>query len=158
MPRKEVTATDDCDPEPVVMCDPPSGSTFKAGTTTVTCTATDASGNESTSTFDVTVEADDVAPEIQCPEDILVTCVETDSAMVDFEVAAVDGCDEAPVVVTEPASGSYFPVGTTTVTATATDVNGSTSEFSACRAFESDAIFVDGFESGDTSAWTTTEP
>jgi hypothetical protein len=44
------------------------------------------------------------------------------------------------------------------VTATATDVNGSTSEFSACRAFESDAIFVDGFESGDTSAWTTTEP
>ena len=74
--------TDDCDEAPMVVCEPASGSTFKGGTTTVTCTATDASGNVSTATFDVTVEVDDVAPEITCPEDILVECVETDSAMV----------------------------------------------------------------------------
>lgn len=48
------TATDDCDPAPVVVCTPPSGSGFPVGTTTVTCTATDASGNQSTCEFSVT--------------------------------------------------------------------------------------------------------
>jgi hypothetical protein len=50
------TATDNCDPVPTVACTPPSGSAFAAGTTTVTCTATDACGNEATCGFDVTVE------------------------------------------------------------------------------------------------------
>ena len=50
-----VTATDDTDPSPSVTCDPPSGSTLPWGTTTVTCTATDASGNVSTSIFQVSV-------------------------------------------------------------------------------------------------------
>jgi len=53
----EPTATDNCDPAPVVVCDWPSGSTFPAGMTTlVTCTATDACGNDSECSFDVTVE------------------------------------------------------------------------------------------------------
>jgi hypothetical protein len=51
-----VTATDDVDPSPVVVCMPPSGSTFPPGTTVVACTATDASGNRSTCRFPVTVE------------------------------------------------------------------------------------------------------
>src|SRR6266571_2594480 len=50
-----VTATDDTDPSPAVTCDVPSGSTFPVGTTTVTCTATDASGNSSTKSFLVIV-------------------------------------------------------------------------------------------------------
>jgi HYR domain len=51
-----VTATDDIDPAPVVSCTPPSASQFAIGTTTVSCTATDAAGNSSTATFAVTVE------------------------------------------------------------------------------------------------------
>ena len=47
-------ATDNCDPSPSVSCSPASGSGFPVGTTAVTCTATDASGNSSTSTFKVT--------------------------------------------------------------------------------------------------------
>ena len=50
-----VSATDDVDPAPVLSCKPPSGATFPAGTTMVTCTATDASGNSATASFDVTV-------------------------------------------------------------------------------------------------------
>jgi hypothetical protein len=50
-----VTATDDLDPSPLVVCSPPSGSLFLPGTTLVTCTATDASGNESTGQFPVVV-------------------------------------------------------------------------------------------------------
>jgi hypothetical protein len=49
------TATDDTDPSPVVGCDPASGSMFTMGTSTVTCTATDAAGNAASGSFDVTV-------------------------------------------------------------------------------------------------------
>ncbi len=49
------TAVDDVDPGPVVACDPASGSMFPVGATKVTCTATDASGNAASATFDVTV-------------------------------------------------------------------------------------------------------
>jgi Metallo-peptidase family M12B Reprolysin-like/HYR domain len=50
------TATDNVDPSPTVVCVPPSGSTFPIGTTTVTCTATDASGNSSSASFTVHVK------------------------------------------------------------------------------------------------------
>lgn len=50
------TATDNLDdPAPAVSCTPASGSTFAPGTTTVTCSATDASGNTGTSSFTVGV-------------------------------------------------------------------------------------------------------
>lgn len=49
------TATDAVDPNPVVNCAPPSGSTFPVGTIAVTCNATDASGNSATASFSVTV-------------------------------------------------------------------------------------------------------
>jgi len=48
------TATDNC-PGVVVVCSPPSGTCFPVGVTTVTCTATDASGNTATCTFTITV-------------------------------------------------------------------------------------------------------
>ena len=50
-----VTATDEVDSAPDVVCSPPSGSFFPEGTTLVTCTATDASGNQSTCQFPLTV-------------------------------------------------------------------------------------------------------
>jgi hypothetical protein len=49
------TATDLVDSAPKVTCNPASGSLFLVQTTTVTCTATDASGNSSSKTFHVTV-------------------------------------------------------------------------------------------------------
>jgi hypothetical protein len=48
------TVTDNC-PGATFACVPPSGSTLPVGTTTVTCTATDASGNTATCSFSVTV-------------------------------------------------------------------------------------------------------
>jgi hypothetical protein len=50
------SATDDTDPNPTVVCSPSSGGTFPVGTTTVQCTATDASGNSSQGSFNVTVD------------------------------------------------------------------------------------------------------
>jgi hypothetical protein len=48
------TASDNC-PGVTLVCDPQSGSCLAVGTTTVTCTATDASGNTATCSFTVTV-------------------------------------------------------------------------------------------------------
>lgn len=49
-----VSATDNCDPAPVVTSSIASGSGFPLGVTTVTCTAQDSSGNQSTCSFTVT--------------------------------------------------------------------------------------------------------
>jgi hypothetical protein len=50
-----VSASDDRDPSPTVACTPESGSFFPVGSTTVTCTATDHSGNVATGSFVVHV-------------------------------------------------------------------------------------------------------
>lgn len=50
------SASDTWDPAPRVECTPPSGQLFPLGTTTVTCTASDDSGNTATATFRVHVE------------------------------------------------------------------------------------------------------
>jgi RNA polymerase sigma factor (sigma-70 family) len=50
------TATDLVDAAPKVTCNPASGSLFLVQTTTVTCIATDSSGNSSSKSFDVTVK------------------------------------------------------------------------------------------------------
>jgi HYR domain len=49
------SAHDDRDPAPGLTCDPPSGALFAVGATTVTCVATDASGNSATGSFLITV-------------------------------------------------------------------------------------------------------
>ena len=56
------TATDVVDASPTVGCLPASGSTFAPGATTVTCTATDASGNSATATFVVSVGPEAAPP------------------------------------------------------------------------------------------------
>lgn len=107
-----------------------SGSVFAVGTTEVTVTSSDAAGNTSTSSFTVTVN-DVEAPVIADNEDMTVSndpgqC----GALVVFNDTAEDNCNVAEVVAV-PESGSFFEVGTTTVTITATDDAGneSTSSF-----------------------------
>jgi hypothetical protein len=56
------TATDRVDSSPRVSCSPPSGSLFLVQTTTVTCTAADASGNATSKSFHVTVTLVPPAP------------------------------------------------------------------------------------------------
>ena len=51
------TVTDNFPDPPTVVCEPPSGTVFPVGVTTVKCTATDLSGNSAWATFRVTVNA-----------------------------------------------------------------------------------------------------
>ena len=66
-----VSATDNCGVTNLVSS-LASGSTFPVGTTTVTNTATDASGNTSSCTFTVTV-TDNQNPVITCPSNLVLT-------------------------------------------------------------------------------------
>lgn len=76
-----------------VVCSHESGDVFPVGTTTVTCSVTDESGNSVSCSFTVTVN-DNIAPTINCPDDIVVN---SDSdicgAAVEFEVSIDDNCD-----------------------------------------------------------------
>ena len=125
------TATDDRDPAPGVGCDPPSGALFTVGTTTVTCTATDADLNSSSATFDVTVHlTPDTTPPVLSglPSNIALETTDPAGAVVDYSMpTATDDRDPAPGVTCAPPPGALFAVGTTTVTCTATDIDGNSS-------------------------------
>jgi hypothetical protein len=120
------TATDAVDAAPVVACTPSSGSTFALGTTTVTCTATDATGNHASGSFDVVV-GDTAGPDMVLPGTIVAEATGPSGAVVTYAVTTADAVDPAPVIACSPASGSTFPVGTTSVTCTATDAAGNRS-------------------------------
>ncbi len=92
------------------------------GANTVTLTVTDVNGNVSTGTAVVTVE-DHVAPSLVVPASITqLNDPGVCAAVINIGLAtAADNCAIASIVNNAPA---FFPVGTTTVTWTATDVNG----------------------------------
>ncbi|AEV33046.1 HYR domain-containing protein [Owenweeksia hongkongensis DSM 17368] len=98
------------------------GATFPVGNTTVTYTATDSDNNATTVSFVVTV-TDQVAPVVSgVPANITVSAdAGSCDATVSYTMPAVsDNCSGA-VISSSHASGSVFPIGTTTVTFTATD-------------------------------------
>lgn len=102
---------------------------FPVGTTTVIATALNAAGYDSCS-FKVTV-TDNQPPVITCPANITQAndpgqC----GAIVNYTVTASDNCTSSVTVTVQPASGSFFPVGVTTVNATATDASGNTASCS----------------------------
>jgi hypothetical protein len=110
---------------PAVACSPGPGSTFPLGTTTVTCIATDYSGNTSAPvSFHVTVQ-DTIPPALAAPAPVAAEATGPNGAAVSFELpAASDAADPSPAVSCDPAPGATFPLGTTTVTCTARDASG----------------------------------
>src|SRR5712691_8996163 len=129
------TATDNCDTNPTVTGtrsdNQPLNASYPKGTTTITWTATDSSGNSSSCTQTVTVN-DTENPVITCPANITTgndpgQC----SATVNPGTAtATDNCGSTTVTGTrsdnQPLNASY-PKGTTTITWTATDGSGNSS-------------------------------
>ncbi|MCZ7636482.1 MAG: HYR domain-containing protein [Verrucomicrobia bacterium] len=84
--------------------------------------------NNSASVITRVEDVDRQPPALLCPGDREQDAdPELCGARVDFEVSAVDEESAVTLVVT-PGSGSLFPIGTTVVTATATDASGNVSE------------------------------
>jgi len=125
-----LSASDACGTVTNLLSVPAGGSPFPVGVTTVTNTATDDSGNTSQCTFSVTV-LDNQGPAITCPANVVVNAAAGQCASnVSFTVTATDACGAVTNQVSVPPSGSAFPVGVTTVTNTATDASGNTSQCS----------------------------
>jgi gliding motility-associated-like protein len=123
------TATDNCGTVTTTATHAPN-TFFVVGTTTVTYTFTDAANNASTCSFLVTV-IDTINPVISnCPSNISVSNNGTacGNTVTWTAPTAADNCGIASFT-TSYNPGSFFPVGTTTVTYTATDVN---SNISTC--------------------------
>ena len=126
----EPTVTDDCGVESVTSSHD-SGASFPVGDTVVTYTATDVSGNVATANFTITVTDDQLPTIIGGPADISLdnepgSC----SAAADWvEPTAADNCG-IQSLTSDHSATSTFPVGVTTVTYTATDLNGNSTTHS----------------------------
>ncbi|HYY42201.1 MAG TPA: proprotein convertase P-domain-containing protein, partial [Pyrinomonadaceae bacterium] len=154
----------------VVTSSPAAGSFFPVGTTVVNVDATPVGGGaQTTNSFTVKVN-DAQPPAINCPANISTPATNASGALVNFNVTAADNCAGASVVST-PASGATFPMGTTTVNNTATDASGNTSvcsfnvtvtapviisEFRPRGVAGSEDEFVELYNSGTTPVTVTT--
>ncbi|HYE66014.1 MAG TPA: LamG-like jellyroll fold domain-containing protein [Pyrinomonadaceae bacterium] len=95
------------------------------GTTTITYFAMDNMGNvESQKVF--TVKIDKTAPIISCPADQTAFATSSAGAIVSYPAPTATDNNPGVTLQSSPASGSVFPVGTTTVNSVATDAVGNT--------------------------------
>ncbi|HVV14953.1 MAG TPA: HYR domain-containing protein [Candidatus Paceibacterota bacterium] len=135
-------ATDARDGAVAVSCTPPTGSVFAIGTTPVNCSATDAAGNTSSSSFTVTVNPlpDRMAPTLESHDDITVETSDGAGASVTYTApSATDNIDPNPTVECAPASGTLFELGDTEVECVAEDATGNTS---STTSFKVTVVFV----------------
>jgi len=96
---------------------------YNVGTTVVTWTVTDVNGNTATCTQNVTV-VDNQNPTITCPASVTVNADNGACAATGVSLGTPTTGDNCGVASTTNNAPSSFPVGTTTVTWTVTDVNG----------------------------------
>jgi hypothetical protein len=97
---------------------------YPMGKTTITWTATDASGNMNTATQTITV-LDNTPPTLSVPVNLTVNATMPSGAVVVYLPLASDNVAVSSVSCS-PASGSVFPIGQTLTTCTATDEAGNT--------------------------------
>lgn len=115
-----VTGITDADDDPLIISIFPN--TLNLGANQVTVGANDGNGGSCMTTITVNV-VDATDPVINCPSNVVVSnnpgfC----GAVVNYPApTASDNCDMSLTITCSPPSGSFFPVGTTTVTCTAID-------------------------------------
>jgi hypothetical protein len=120
--KYDVTADDDIDGAMTPSCFPASGSLFPVGNTTVTCTATDSSLNVGGGSFDVKVLFTKLV--INVPSSVTGEAENAKGGRVNFTVTAASPVDSNPSIKCDADSGSFFALGQTLVTCTATDRSG----------------------------------
>jgi len=117
------TATDNC--TAVTFTRSPAGNTFNVGDTTVVWSARDVAGNVATANQVVRV-IDNTPPTISCPASIVLEPTCPSGAIATYTTPV--GQDNCPGAITTRtaggASGTVFPIGTTTVTYSVTDASG----------------------------------
>ena len=143
-----VTATDNCSVTNLVSS-PPSGSTFTIGVTTVTNTATDASGNASSCTFTVTV-IDNQPPSITCPANVFAHTAPGATTMTNMALGTPFVSDNCTVVSVTNNAPFVMSIGTNIVVWTVTDSSGLTD---ACQ---QNVVVAPGINLNHVLAFTNT--
>lgn len=167
------TATDDRDPNPVVVCNPPSGTWFPLGMNYTTCVATDNAGNRSDPVQIVVLvlPPDTTPPRFYYMPDIVEDAIDPGGATVDVYIIATDDRGEPVVtcrrvgdnVPIDRVGSTLFPVNAkgedTLVTCVATDPAGNQTEGSfvvhirgAGEQAENLIVTVDDYNLGDLGA------
>lgn len=133
---EDVSATDNCDPNPSVTCTLSgatigvftnvSGIQYNVGVTLVECVATDIDGATAQCSFTVTV-VDEQQPSIMCPPNVSTQVTDcSNSAMVVFPPPVVSDNCPMPQYTCSHQSNDIFNCGNTLVTCIATDMAGNT--------------------------------
>ena len=117
------TVSDICDTSPTITWSHGPTVVFPLGSTTVTVTATDASGNSASDTVVVTVE-DTTPPSVNAGPDITVEQATAAGTVVTLSATVSDICDTSPTITWSHGPTVVFPLGSTAVTVTATDASG----------------------------------
>jgi hypothetical protein len=120
-----VTATDNCSAVLTYSQNP--GTLFPVGTTSVTSTATDPSGNKSTCTFTITVKDNEIPVITANGDKVVNTDLNVCGATVNVSATATDNCN-VPVPTGIRSDGlalnALYPVGITTIKWNVNDANG----------------------------------
>ncbi len=104
-----------------------SGPAIPDGTYSVRLTYQDAAANPAgTSQTATTFRVDTTAPNLALPAPIVMEAQNASGRTVNFTVSRTDAMDSTPSLNVSPASGSLFPIGTSTVNVSSTDWAGNT--------------------------------
>jgi hypothetical protein len=117
------TVSDICDASPTVSWSHGPTAVFPLGSTTVTVTATDTAGNSASDEVVVNV-VDITSPSVVACADVNVEQETADGTEVTLSATVSDICDASPEVTWSHGPKAVFPLGSTTVTVTATDTAG----------------------------------
>jgi F0F1-type ATP synthase assembly protein I len=127
------SANDNCGPVTLSQS-PVAGTLVGVGVHTITITATDSNGNTSTATTSFTVN-DTTAPTISAPANVTANtgagATSCGTLVTDAQLGSATAADNAGAVSIERSgvpAGNIFPVGTTTITYTATDNAGNSAQ------------------------------
>jgi hypothetical protein len=119
------SALDVVDGAVAVTCTPSSGSVLPLGSTTVTCSATDAASNAASASFSVFV-VDTTQPTVTVPGPLTVEATGPSGDVATYSASALDSVDGSLPATCDHASGSTFALGTQVVHCIATDSHSNT--------------------------------
>ena len=159
------TVTADTQGEPIapdaIDCKPRSGASFALGTTTVSCSVTNAYGVSATGSFTVVV-VDSTPPRLTVPNPLTLVAggaVPRANASISAFLAAARAVDLVdPHVAVWSDAPATFPIGSTVVKFTARDASGNTSSGSSTITIEQSAAGSPSGGTGSPSAPDSTPP
>jgi hypothetical protein len=150
------TATDNCsDCVVIVRSGVPAGNIFPVGTTNVTYTANDGHGNSAAAIQHVTVT--DSNPAITAPADVTVTAGPSCTAIVNPGSPVASGPCTGVTVTSSRSDGqplaAPFPLGTTTITWTATDAANNSASATQTVTVTAPPLVITGGTANPNSLW-----